>query len=65
MPDSYLPKDSYYQETKIYQNHTSDNEQENYQVSERQKTLDVNQIEQKIEVVEKKKFQDIYDGRRC
>ena len=65
MPDSYLPKDSYYQETKIYQNDTSDNEQENYQVSERQKTLDVNQIEQKIEVVEKKKFQDIYDGRRC
>ena len=65
MPDSYWPKNDYYQEPKIYQDHTSDNEQENYQVSDKQETSDVNQIEPQTEVLKTRKFQKIYDSRRC
>ncbi|MCL2925987.1 MAG: glycosyltransferase family 2 protein, partial [Trichodesmium sp. MAG_R04] len=65
MPDSYWPKNDYYQEPKIYQSHTSDNEQKNYQVSDKQETSDVNQIEPQTEVLKTTKFQKIYDGRRC
>ncbi len=66
MPDSSWPKNDYYQETQIYQNYTSDNEQQNYQVSEKQESSDAKQTEQKTEVVDTKKLsnQNIYDGRR-
>ncbi|MEB3341303.1 glycosyltransferase family 2 protein [Okeania sp.] len=66
MPDSSWPKNDYYQETQINQNYASDNEQQNYQVSEKQESSDANQIEPKIKVMETKKFsnQNIYDGRR-
>ncbi|NEQ34995.1 MAG: glycosyltransferase family 2 protein [Okeania sp. SIO3I5] len=69
MPDSSWPKNDYYEETKIYQNYTSDNENQNARIVKKQESSDANQIKQGTEVVETTKFtnQNIYDGRgrRC
>jgi len=65
MPDSSWPNNDYYEETKIYDNQTSDNEQQNDRVVKKQESSDANQIKQGTEVVETTKFtnQNIYDGR--
>ena len=65
MPDSSWPKNDYYQKTKIYQNHTSDNEQQNDPISEKQKSSNTNQIEQETEVLDTTNLSNhnIYDGR--
>ncbi len=66
MPESSWPKNNYYKEAKIYQNHNSNEQLQNIQVTEAQEYSDTKQIKPGEKVLETTKLidQNIYDGRR-